>query len=120
MENCIHSIIETKDAVQIIDTANISVFINNLDRVHIKACELPEVLSQMIADHTPVSYLVLKVSLFISHDTDLDDDGNTTDVDKIVLDVVTWDGICVAEWITHIDPETGKEIKHDIKEGSIL
>lgn len=120
MRNCIHSIIETENAVQIIDTANITVFINNLDPIHLNACELPEVLSKMIADNTPVSYLVLKVSLFISHDTDLDNDGNTKDVDTIVLDVVTWDGVCVADWITYIDPETGKDIKHYIREGSIL
>lgn len=116
----VHSVIETKNATQILDTANVIVFINDLEPVHLNADELPEIVSRMIADNTPVSYLVLKVSLFISHETDLDDDGNTIDVDRVVLHVVTWDGICVAEWITYIDPETGKEISHDIKEGSML
>ena len=116
----VHSVIETKNATQIIDTANVTVFINDLEPVHLNADELPKVVSQMIADHTPVSYLVLKVSLFIERNTDIDDEGNTKDVDRVVLHVVTWDGVCVAEWITYIDPETGKEIRHDIKEGSML
>lgn len=120
MANNVHSVIDTEHAVQIIDTANITVFINDLEPVHISADKIPEALDALIANTTPTSYLVLKVTLFIEHDTDLDDDGNTMDVDKITLKVVTWDGVCTCEWVTKIDPETGESLGHDITEGSML
>lgn len=102
----IHTVIETKYASQIIDTANITVFFRDGDKIHYEAEDLPDILAETISRTVPVSYLILRVHAFIEND-------------KIVLNVLAWDGVCTGDWINYFDPESGELVKSYLKENSL-